>query len=281
MSDADAGSRNVALSALDQGGAAAGGLWNGSSAAIRGMRSALGNADVRKTYVQLLIALYITTMVLATGLIAALWLLTPIAPELTWLWTTIYWVLRIAGSLILAIASPVLALFTVNLVFPLLGERVFFAGMRVLDPARADALQARESMPIARALWMTVSRMVMFLGGTLLAFLATLIPVIGALLGPALSLYFTSRAMAWELLDPMFDKRQMYLGAQREYVKQHRPSLVGFGLPFSLLLSVPLIGPLFFGLAQAAVATLYVEVLEPNGDPEVPAGELPAAAGSA
>ncbi|MCA9716577.1 MAG: EI24 domain-containing protein [Myxococcales bacterium] len=275
MAGPDPRSSDVALSALQQGSAAAGGAWGGASAAMRGLRTALANREVRQTYLQLLVALYITTVVLAGVLVTTLWVLTPIAPELTWAWTVFYWVLRIAGSLILAFASPLLALFTVNLVFPLLGERVFFAGMRVLDPARAAALEQREGMPLVRSLWMTVARMILFLGGTLLALAVTLIPLVGALLGPALSLFFTARAMTWELLDPVFDKRRMYLSAQREYIKQRQPALVGFGLPFSLLLSIPLVGPLFFGLAQAAVATLYVEVLELGGEPEL-AGDAPA-----
>jgi uncharacterized protein involved in cysteine biosynthesis len=161
-------------------------------------------------------------------------------------------------------------------VFPLFGERVFFAGMRALDPQRADALAALPGMPLARGVAMTLARMGYFIGGTLLAFLLALIPVVGAILGPLLQLYLTARVMTWELLDPLFDKRQMYLGDQRVFVQRHRASFVGFGLPYTLLLSLPLVGPLFFGLAQAAVATLVVTVLEPEGDPSLSVAPAPA-----
>jgi hypothetical protein len=40
--------------------------------------------------------------------------------------------------------------------------------------------------------------------------------------------------------------------------------VVGFGLPWSFVLALPLIGALFFGLAQAAAPMLLVRVLEPG-----------------
>jgi hypothetical protein len=39
-----------------------------------------------------------------------------------------------------ALVAPLVALFVVNIVFPFLAEGVFFAGLRAVDPARADAL---------------------------------------------------------------------------------------------------------------------------------------------
>ena len=97
------------------------------------------------------------------------------------------------------------------------------------------------------------------------AFALTLVPVVGALLGPAFQLWSTSRALTWELLDPYFDRRSFGYAEQRAYLKAHSGPIVGFGLPLSFILAVPLVGPLFFGLAQAGAALLVVEVLEPEG----------------
>jgi type IV secretory pathway TrbF-like protein len=36
--------------------------------------------------------------------------------------------------------------------------------------------------------------------------------------------------------------------------------MFGFGMPFALLLSIPLVGALVWGLAQAATAALVVEI---------------------
>ncbi|MEZ4427349.1 MAG: EI24 domain-containing protein [Nannocystaceae bacterium] len=242
------------------------GLWAGGSAAVRGLRRALASEGVRRTYVQLLLALWVLSLVLVAGLVTVLWLLTPIAPDAS-LWATIgLWATRIAGALMLALVGPVLALFAVNIIFPMLSERVFFAGMRELDPERAAALEEAEGMSVTRSIKMSVARMLYFLGWTLLAFVLALIPVIGALLGPAVQFWMTARIMTWELLDPVFDKRDMDLHAQRGFLRRNGASMVGFGLPYGFLMSLPLVGPLFFGLAQAAVASLYVEVLAPRGE---------------
>ena len=136
--------------------------------------------------------------------------------------------------------------------------------MRVLDPERADKLAAAEGLSFAAGLGSSVRRLLHFLGLTFLAFGITLIPIIGALLGPALQLWSTSRALTWELLDPYFDRRGFRYAEQRRYLRSYRGAVFGFGLPLSFVLGVPIIGPLFFGLAQASSAMLVAEVLEPS-----------------
>ena len=58
--------------------------------------------------------------------------------------------------------------------------------------------------------------------------------------------------------------RSMRWEAQRDYLQSHRPALIGFGLPWSAVFAIPLVGALVFGLAQAAAAVLVAEVLEPD-----------------
>jgi len=69
------------------------------------------------------------------------------------------------------------------------------------------------------------------------------------------------------LLDPYLDKLRLGYADQHAFVAAHRPALVGFGLPLSVLMAVPLVGPLFFGLAQGAAAQLVVEVIEGGAQP--------------
>jgi hypothetical protein len=42
-------------------------------------------------------------------------------------------------------------------------------------------------------------------------------------------------------------------------MQRHRGLMAGFGLPYSLMLAIPLFGPLIFGLAQASAALLVAE----------------------
>ena len=238
------------------------GVVAGLRAAGRGVRRVFRTPEVGRTYVQLVAVLFVLAGVLDVLGIWAVLHFTPIdGSESWWAWLGL-WLLRVAGVLIVVLAAPIVALFTTNTLFPVLGERVFLAGVRTVDPERADQLAAIEGMPLRVSIPQNLIRMALFIGLSIVAFGVSLIPVVGAVLGPVLQGYFTARALGWELLDPYFEKLDMRFDAQQGFVKQHRGPLVGFALPFSLVMSVPLLGPLLFGVAQAAAGTLVVEIIE-------------------
>lgn len=247
-----------------------GGLMQGVRAALRGMGAALGNRDVRRVYLRFTLAMLAMTVLIGGGLIAGVWTLTAASAETGDLATVGLWLLRLAGMLISLLAAPVLALFAIDILFPLLSEMVFFAGMRGLAPRRAEMLEAMPGQPLMASARAAIALFVYFLLLTIAAFLIGLIPVVGPVLGPVAQLWFTAQILGWELTGPYFDKRQMGFRAQRAYVKTWRTAFSGFGLPCSLLLAVPLIGPLFFGLIQAAAPALVIDVLEARD----PAGEM-------
>ncbi len=241
------------------------GLLRGARTALSGLRKSLANADVRRAYRRLLVVSTLVCLVLAVVMIGGLWWWTQVPIDAGWWVATGLWVLRLAGTVIALMATPMLGLFTVNIVFPMLAEEVFFAGLRASDPQRAEALEACDGMSITGSLWMTVTRMIYFLGLTFAAVGITLIPVIGAIAGPALQLWGTARVMSWELLDPYFDKRNMKLQAQKEFVQRRQRAMVGFGLPAALVMAIPFAGPLMFGLVQAAAGDLLI-LIDPESE---------------
>lgn len=221
--------------------------------------------EVGKTYLQLIAVLFALAAVLNIAGIWALLHFIPIDGSESW-WVLVgLWLLRIGGLIVVFLASPVLALFVSNTLFPLLGERVFIAGIRAIDPVRADELAALEGMPLRTSIPQNLIRMALFLGLSLMCFALSLVPVVGSIAAPALQIYFTARAVGWELLDPYFEKYGTKFDAQHDFVRTHRKPLVGFALPFSLVMSIPLVGPLVFGVAQAAIGTLVLDVLEEKG----------------
>lgn len=222
----------------------------------------LESPEIGKTYLQLVAVLFVLAGALDVLGVWSVLRLTPIDGSESWWMLVGLWLLRIAGLLIVVLVAPLLALFITNTAFPMLGERVFLAGVRAIDPARAEQLAALRGLPLSVSVPQNLVRMALFIGLSLVAFLASLIPVVGAVLGPGLQVYFTARALGWELLDPYFEKLEVRFDAQRAFVEQHRKPLVGFALPFSLVMSIPLVGPLLFGVAQAAAGTLVLEVLE-------------------
>ena len=236
---------------------------SGAGLALRGLRLALDNRAVRKIYLRLALALTVTSLVLVAGLSYALWTLIPVPESLLLL--VLVWTLRVAGTALVLMASPLLALFIVNIVLPFLGEDVFLAGLRAVDPARADELAAAKGAAFTSSAASSIRRLLYFIGMTLLIFGLALVPVLGAVLGPLAQLWLTSNMLSWELLDPYFDRRGVAYSGQRATMKAHRGAMFGFGVPWTLLLALPIVGPLGFGLAQAGAALLVTEVLEPRG----------------
>ncbi len=244
----------------------------GVGMALRGLKVALATPEVRRVYLQLAGTLVLVSLVLAAGLGWLVWNFLPVPEDMSTLRELLTWGLRIAGMLLAMLAAPLLALFVVNIVFPFLGERVFMAGLRVVDPARADELMAAEGLGFSTSVLGSVRRLVYFVGVTLLVFALTLVPLLGALLGPIAQLWFTARMLSWELLDPYFERRGLVYADQRALLKQVRGTMFGFGVPYTLLLALPIVGPLGFGLAQAAASLLVSESLEPRARAESRSG---------
>lgn len=248
-----------------------GGMFRGGFAALRGMRAALGNRDVHKVYLRFTLALLVASVLLGGLLGYGVWVLTE--PEaggflarhgLDALATGGLWILRVIGLVITAVAAPILAVILLGLVFPVFAEAVFFAGLRALDRPRAEALQGQPGLPIHTAVWKSVRILLHFLVLTVIALALGLVPVVGVVLGPAVQLWAAGKILGWELMDPFFDKKRMGYGAQKVYVRRRATAFVGFGLPWSFVLALPVLGPLCFGLAQAAAPALLVDVLEPG-----------------
>jgi hypothetical protein len=229
----------------DASARAGGSRWlAGLSLARRGIASAWASAEVRRTYVQLVLVL----VALATALDAAgIWAVvswTRTAPDAGW-WAIVAMVLlRIAGIGIVLLVAPVVAMFA---------------------PARAEALAAAPGVPWARSLLYATLRLLAFLALSLALLVLTSVPVVGSIAGPVLQAWRSAVALAWELLDPYFDKLGLDPAAQRALLARHQRALLGFSLPFVFVMAIPVVGALAFGLAQAAIATLVLEVVE--GEP--------------
>jgi len=230
--------------------------------ALRGLKMAIGSADIRRVYFRLAFVLVLTSLVLTAGLGYAAWTLMPEPGPETTLMAIGLWVLRVLAVVLSALVAPLVALFVVNIVFPFLAEGVFFAGLRAVDPARADALQGAAGTGFATSTASSVRRLFYYLGGSLLIFMLACVPLIGAVAGPLAQLWFTARMLSWELLDVYFERRGLDYAGQRALLKAHRGAMFGFGAPWTLLMAVPIVGPLGFGLAQAAAALLVTDVLE-------------------
>lgn len=238
------------------------GFSAGAKSAWRGFKTVLEAPDVKKTYLQLALAIFAVALCIDAAGVWTVLHFTPIDGDAQW-WVLIwYWALRVVGIGLVFLAAPIIAMFLVNSLAPLLAERVFFAGMATVAPGRAEELRQIDGLPFVTAIVQNLIRLMLYLGLSVLTFALSFVPVVGSVGGPVLQSYFTARALSWELLDPYFEKLELGFDAQHTFVKQHRLAMLGFGLPFSLVMAIPLVGPLVFGLAQASAGVFVAEVIE-------------------
>lgn len=227
----------------------------GMRAAWDGLRSAFGDGDVNRAYLRVVAGLFTLTLVLDVALLWLLFAQTAPTPDMaTWAKVGL-WAARVLGTVATFVAGPLLSIFVVNIVFPFFNQPVFLAGLKVVDSARAEALEASEGMVMWRSAANATRRLVVFLVLSLCCFALNLIPVIGSVVATVCQAWLTARTVGWELLDPYFDCIDMRYPEQKKLIREHRAVLLGFGLPLSLVLAIPVVGPLFFGLAQAAAGT--------------------------
>ncbi|CAG8444596.1 3436_t:CDS:2 [Ambispora leptoticha] len=137
---------------------------------------------------------------------------------------------------------------------------------------------------------------------TALLYLASLIPLVGRLIYPAASAYalvnslglypattvgvlmyitpgtkkfailfletlFSSRTLMRELLEPYFARIPFSREKRKKWFRERETILFGFSIAFYPFIRLPLVGMLFFGVAQAAAALLLVKTTEPPPPP--------------
>ncbi|KAI9095442.1 hypothetical protein DFS34DRAFT_625665 [Phlyctochytrium arcticum] len=78
--------------------------------------------------------------------------------------------------------------------------------------------------------------------------------------GPLLRGIWSFRALERELVEPYLCRSEMNVFERRAWFRDNEPIIAGFTIPFYLLLSIPWVGPLSFGIAQAATASLCIEI---------------------
>lgn len=82
-----------------------------------------------------------------------------------------------------------------------------------------------------------------------------------------LQAYFSSRRLVRELLEPYFARVHFTSDQKRKWFRSREGLLFGFGIGFYILLRVPLLGVLIYGIAEASTAFLITKVTDPPPPP--------------
>ena len=80
--------------------------------------------------------------------------------------------------------------------------------------------------------------------------------------------YFSSRSLMRELLEPYFARIHFTKQEKRNWFRSREGVLFGFGLGFYILVRVPLVGVLIYGIAEASTAYLITKITDPPPPPK-------------
>uniref|UniRef100_A0A8H7N3I5 Transmembrane protein UsgS n=1 Tax=Bionectria ochroleuca TaxID=29856 RepID=A0A8H7N3I5_BIOOC len=79
--------------------------------------------------------------------------------------------------------------------------------------------------------------------------------------------YFSSRSLMRELLEPYFARIHFTKQQKKKWFRNREGVLFGFGLGFYILVKVPLVGVLIYGIAEASTAYLVTKITDPPPNP--------------
>lgn len=240
-------------------------LGRGASAVLHGISAIYKDKEVLSTYRFFLLGLFVLSLLIsALGGYAVFHFSKPASDASTWIvWGLL--LLRLVSWAAVLLISPLVAITTCNLLFPVFSEIPFFAGMKSLNADRGRSLEALTGLGTARAIFNSLRRFALFVLISSGIFLFGLLPVVGPLIAPPLQLYFTARTVGWELLDPYFDRLQLTTAEQKTVVRKYSAEILGMGLVCAPLLAIPFVGPLLFGLIQAGAAEFVLQIF-PQSD---------------
>jgi Etoposide-induced protein 2.4 (EI24) len=93
-----------------------------------------------------------------------------------------------------------------------------------------------------------------------------------------LQTYFASRSLMRQLLEPYFHRVRFTKDQKRLWFVDRSGVLFGFALAFTVMVKIPLVGVLIYGIAEASTAYLITKITEPPPPPnqveEYAAGEV-------
>ena len=83
-----------------------------------------------------------------------------------------------------------------------------------------------------------------------------------------LQTYFSARSLMRELLVPYFSRVHFTKQEKKNWLRSREGVLFGFGLGFYILVRVPLVGVLIYGVAEASTAYLITKITDPPPSPD-------------
>jgi hypothetical protein len=240
-------------------------MGEGFVEAIRGGYHAMRNDKVRKDYLEFLQAMgyVLITLYACFAVLSAVYL--PI------ILFVLAWAPGILGQILTMI--PLWAFVITRKRLPMSANKLFLDELERLSPTRAQELSQQmktneglnpnwveDVYHDLRTSWHFTKYSLMFLS-------FSVIPVVGSFITYLGQTWLVADRMGWNLLSVYtISAKHMSYRQQKHWMRARKWRIIGFTLPYMLLCSIPIFGPLILGLAQASTAHIYYHLLSKDTD---------------
>jgi hypothetical protein len=242
-------------------------MSEGFKEAVVGGISSLKNPELRGLVKQFAMAMSVVLVLLYSGIALLAFVYAPIF-LFAWFW--------LPGILLQTLALVPLWAFNITRKrYPLLSNRLFLSEFERLNQPRAKELsqsinqESGLNKSWTDELYHDLRTSWHFTRFSLLCSAFSIIPILGPLISYLGQLWIVSDKMGWNLLSVYtLSAKKMSYRQQKHWMRARKWRVVGFTLPYCLLASIPVIGPFFMILAQAAIAHLHYHLLSKEGETE-------------
>jgi len=240
-------------------------MGEGFLEAVKGAWSALMDSKFRKDYLIFLKSMSLT--LLAINVLFSFFLL-------------IYWpIISFALSWLPGLSGQVLTLMPLWAYIitrkrtPMASNRLFLDELEKLSSSRAEELE--QQMNVNEAInnnWMEevyhdLRTSWHFTKYSLMSLAFSIVPIVGPFITFLGQTWLVADRMGWNLLSVYtISAKKMSYRQQKHWMRARKWRIIGFTLPYILLASIPFIGPLFLGIAEAATAHIYFHLLSKDTD---------------
>jgi hypothetical protein len=240
-------------------------MGEGFLEAVKGGFAALMNPKVRQDYLFFLRSMG-SVLLAMYACFAVLWLI-----YLPVLLFGLAWAPGLLGQFLTMI--PLWAFVAARKRMPMSTNKLFLDELERLSPARAQELsQQMRTDEILNPLWTDdvyhdLRTSWHFTKYSLMFLAFSIIPVVGSFITYLGQTWLVADRMGWNLLSVYtISAKHMSYRQQKHWMRARKWRIIGFTLPYMLLSSIPFIGPLTLGIAQAATAHIYFHLLSKDTD---------------
>jgi len=246
-------------------------MWEGFQEAIKGGYGAIQNPKISENYGYFLRSMGSVLMVMYAIFALLLFAYWPITLFVT------AWAPGLIPQLLTVM--PLWAYVITKKRTPMAANRLFLDELESLSPARSRELEHQMNVNETfnnnwkEDLYHDLRTSWHFTRASLMWLMFSIIPVVGSLITWIGQTWLVADRMGWNLLSVYtISAKKMSYRQQKHWMRARKWRILGFTMPYMILASIPFVGPLFLGLAQAATAHVYYHLL--SKDTETPQKQI-------